>query len=175
MTSSPAPEPEGVTSPRRAGEGATIRAALALPITVGLLVPALIIAVDPWRQGLEGPSVAIGAVLTLTGLAIVVRAGREVTVSGGGTLTPWGPARLPITTGLFAHCRNPMYLGVLSILAGLSMASRSPLLGLYLLTATVGFHLQITRREEPWAARAFPTDWPAYRDRVPRWFPGLGR
>ena len=50
---------------------AALLAVLALPVVLGLVVPALLIVVDPWRQGLEGPSLAIGIGLVITGGAMV--------------------------------------------------------------------------------------------------------
>lgn len=162
-----------MTTPEAATVGAALRATLALPVTIGLLVPILLIAVDPWRRALEGPSLAIGAVMGITGAAMVGRTTLDLFRHGQGTLAPWDPPRRLVTTGLFAHCRNPLYLGVLAVLAGLAMASRSPLLGIYLLSAAGAFHARVIHHEEPWADRTFPDRWPAYRDRVPRWFPRM--
>ncbi len=78
-----------------------------------------------------------------------------------------------VTGGLFAHSRNPMYLAVLAILAGLAMASRSPILGVYLLGTAVAFHLRVVRHDEPRAEASLPDVWAGYRQRVPRWLPRL--
>ncbi|MEM9563644.1 MAG: methyltransferase, partial [Actinomycetota bacterium] len=110
----------------RASVGSAVLAVVALPVVVGLVLPLAIVAIDPWRRSTEVPSLAIGVVMALTGVAIVARAVLELVTDGRGTLAPVDPPRRLVTTGLFAHCRNPMYVGVLSVLAGLSMASRSP-------------------------------------------------
>ena len=173
--SQPRTDPGG--EPSAVGGGSADRATaidpLLLPIVVGLVIPGLIILLDPWRRGLERPSVVIGVVLTVTGLAIVVRAAGDRRAGERGSSAPSGPARLLVTTGLFAHCRNPVDLGVLAMLAGLSMASRSPLLGLYLLTTAVVLHLHIVLRREPLAAASSPRTWTAYSREVPRWFPRI--
>lgn len=173
--SQPRTDPGG--EPSALGGGSADRATaidpLLLPVVVGLVLPGLIILVDRWRRGLERPSVVIGAVLTLTGLAIVVRAAGDHRAAARAGSTSRGQARPLVTTGLFAHCRNPVDLGVLAMLAGLSMASRSPLLGLYLLAAAVVLHLHIVLRREPLAAASFPETWPAYRRQAPRWFPRI--
>ncbi len=167
----------GMTAPADPTEPASvasaIRAVVALPVVVGLVLPLAIIAVDPWRRPVEVPSLAIGAVMTVTGIAIVARTVLDFVGQGQGTLARFGPPGRLVTTGLFAHCRNPMYVGVLSVLAGLSMASRSPISGIYLLSAAAAFHLRVVRHEEPLAAETFPAEWPTYRRRVPRWVPRL--
>lgn len=157
-----------------ASASSAIRSVLALPVMIALVVPAAIIAVDPWRRPMEVPSVVIGTVMGLAGAAMVTRTALDLFSLGQGTLAPWDPPRRLVTSGLFAHCRNPMYVGVLAVLAGLAMASRSPILGCYLLSAAVAFHLRVVRHEEAWAAEAFPDDWATYRSTVPRWVPRLG-
>jgi protein-S-isoprenylcysteine O-methyltransferase Ste14 len=154
------------------GEAQTTTAAdLALPVLVAGVIPLLLAIGDPWRRPLEIPSVVVGAILVVSGVAIVARTVRDVAAIGAGA--PTRPPHHLVTTGLFAHCRNPRYLGLLAVLAGLAMASRSPLLGLYLLTAAVGLHLRVVRHDEPLAERTFGPDWYHYRRAVPRWFPRL--
>lgn len=138
---------------------------LARPLGLGLGVPALVAAIDPWRRPTEAPSLLIGAIVTVSGLAMLVRAGREIEAAGDDQL---------VTGGLFAHSRNPMQLAVLAMLAGLSMASRSPILGVYLIGAAIGLHLWIIGRVEPRAEEAFGPIWRTYRDAAPRWFPRPG-
>lgn len=137
---------------------------LARPIALGLVIPVILLVIDPWRRQTEAPSLVIGTIVTVSGLAMLVRAGRDLATSD--------PDRL-VTSGLFAHSRNPMHLGVLAMLAGLSMASRSPILGLYLLGAAIGLHLWVIGREEPGSAKRFGERWQHYRTAVPRWLPRL--
>jgi len=141
-----------------------ITTVLARPIALGLVIPVVLVLIDPWRRQTEAPSLIIGTIVTVSGLAMLVRAGRDLATSS--------PDRL-VTSGLFAHSRNPMHLGVLAMLAGLSMASRSPILGLYLIGAAVGLHLWVIGREEPGSAAHFGERWQHYRAAVPRWLPRL--
>jgi protein-S-isoprenylcysteine O-methyltransferase Ste14 len=81
------------------------------------------------------------------------------------------PERL-VTHGPFAWCRNPMYLGHIIFLAGLTLALRS-LLALVLTAATiVWFHLRV-RRDEQRLAERFGQPYLDYMARVKRWIPGL--
>jgi protein-S-isoprenylcysteine O-methyltransferase Ste14 len=89
--------------------------------------------------------------------------------SGHGTLAPWAPPESLVCVGPYRWSRNPMYVGVLLILAGWAIAFASPGLGVYAAAVAVAFHLRVRLAEEPWAERTFPDDWPSYAGRVPRW------
>ncbi len=137
---------------------------LARPIVFGLVIPIVLLLIDPWRRRTETPSLIIGTIVTVSGLAMLVQAGRDLAASSPDQL---------VTSGLFAHSRNPIHLGVLAMLAGLSMASRSPILGLYLLSAAIGLHLWVIGRAEPGSANHFGERWQQYQAAVPRWLPRL--
>lgn len=137
---------------------------VAAPVLGGMVVPVLLVVIDPWRRATELPSLIIGAVVGVAGVTMLLRAGQDLVAAG--------PNQLPVT-GLHANSRNPVPLAVLAILAGLSMASRSPILGVYLISAVVGLHLWVIRVAEPRAEQRFGDRWQRYRQAVPRWFPRL--
>jgi len=84
----------------------------------------------------------------------------------------WHPGRRPrhlVTTGPYHFSRNPMYIGVLTILVGWCVLSESrPLLN-YTLVVAGFFYPRVLVVEEPWAARSFGAEWDAYRASVSRW------
>ena len=43
---------------------------------------------------------------------------RDFYISGKGTLAPWDPPRKLVVMGLYRYVRNPMYIGVLILVAG---------------------------------------------------------
>ena len=88
---------------------------------------------------------------------------------GRGTLAPWSPPRTLVTSGLYRYSRNPMYVGVLLILAGWAVGFRSWPLALYAAGVAVAVHLRVILHEEPFLARAHGDAWTAYRARVRRW------
>jgi protein-S-isoprenylcysteine O-methyltransferase Ste14 len=90
---------------------------------------------------------------------------------GGGPGMDTPPERL-VTTGPFAWCRNPMYLGHLIFLLGLAMSLRSLPGAAIAVAAAVGFHLRV-RRDETRLAGQFGQPYLDYRARVKRWLPGL--
>lgn len=86
-----------------------------------------------------------------------------------------GMERLPdrlITTGPYALCRNPMYLGHIIFTVGLIAVFRSPLAVALLLNRMARFSRQV-RMDEERLERAFGEEYRAYRARVRRWVPGL--
>ena len=144
------------------------------PALLALAIPAVLFALDPWRRSTEIPSIAVGTVLVLSGLAMIDRAIRDRLAMIDRAVRDrrsTGPGGELSTGGLYAHSRNPEDLGVLAVLSGLSMASRSPVLGVYLLGTALALHLWIVSRDEPRLAATVPERWSNYREVVPRWLP----
>ena len=151
----------------RATLGSAVRAILVLPAIAAVALPISIASVDRWR-GRWRPA---GAALVAGGVVVVARTVVDFFTVGRGTLAPWDPPRRLVTVGLFAWCRNPMYMGVVATVVGWAVMLRSVLLAVYASLLAVVFHQRVVRFEEPWAADNFPDDWPSYRAEVPRWIP----
>jgi hypothetical protein len=90
---------------------------------------------------------------------------------GGGPGMSTMPERL-VTTGPFAYCRNPMYLGHIIFLLGLTLTLQSVLAALITIATAVWFHLRVQRDEKRLAER-FGQPYLDYNARVRRWIPGL--
>lgn len=80
------------------------------------------------------------------------------------------PVRL-VTDGPYAVTRNPMYLGHLLFLGGLTLGTRSPL-ALAATVALVPWFGGRARTDERRLADHFGPDYEDYCRRVPRWLPG---
>lgn len=143
-----------------------IAAFLALPGVVAFAVP-LAIGVSAGRP-LQHP--APGIAVLCSGTLLLLWCVREFYVAGRGTLAPWAPPRHLVTSGPYRISRNPMYVGVVTILIGWSVLWGSRALLCYALAVMVAVHVRVLVAEEPWAARSFGAEWDAYRARVPRWF-----
>ena len=92
-------------------------------------------------------------------------------IGGGGPGMNTPPERL-VTTGPFAYCRNPMYLGLLVFMTGLALSLQSwPALAITAVMA-VWFHRRILRDEERLKER-FGQPYLDYIARVKRWIPAL--
>lgn len=145
-----------------------VLAFLAMPAVVGILVPLWIARADPWRGGGN----RAGVVLAAFGLAGLLWCVRDFYAIGKGTLAPWSPPRRLVVVGLYRFARNPMYLSVLVLVAGIAAWSGSPAVALYAAAVALAFHLRVVLNEERWLARTFP-EWDAYVRAVPRWLPRL--
>ena len=92
-------------------------------------------------------------------------------IGGGGPGMQIPPERL-VTSGPYAWCRNPMYLGHLIFLLGLMLMFRSELAFACLVFSMVWFHLRV-QRDEQRLRELFGAGYDAYAARVKRWLPYL--
>ena len=137
-----------------------ILAFLALPALVGFVIPLWLGTSThrPMRYFVTA------AVLLSLGTLLLLWCVREFYRAGRGTLAPWDPPRNLVTSGPYRVSRNPMYIGVVTILASWCALWASRTLIIYSVSFAIGFHLRVVLYEEPWGAQ-----WDAYRARVPRW------
>src|SRR5215471_15052891 len=136
-----------------------IVAFLALPALVGFAIPI-------WLGTSTGRGVQYllpAVVLLCLGTLLLLWCVREFYVAGRGTLAPWDPPRHLVTSGPYRVSRNPMYIGVVTVLVGWSALWGSRTLVIYSALFALGFHLRVLLYEEPWAARRFGSEWDAYR------------
>lgn len=139
-----------------------LAAFLALPGVVAFLVP--------WLLRPRGaPSHAIGLLPLGAGVVLLLWCVRDFYVAGRGSLAPWAPPERLVTVGLYRISRNPMYVAVVTILAGWALLFASRTLWLYAAIVATAFHLRVVLGEEPWLARTHGDEWTAYTARVPRW------
>ena len=90
---------------------------------------------------------------------------------GLGTPAPIDPPKKLVARGLYRYVRNPMYVGVLSILLGESLFFESLRVLGFALFALVASHLFVICYEEPTLRRKFGADYEDYCRTVPRWIP----
>jgi protein-S-isoprenylcysteine O-methyltransferase Ste14 len=145
-----------------------IRALAAFVALPGLVAFAIPIAIGV-SAGHPAQHLVIAAVPLSLGTPLLLWCVREFYVTGRGTLAPWDPPRHLVVSGPYRISRNPMYIGVVTLLVGWGVLWGSRTLIIYAVLFAIGFHLRVLLFEEPWAARQFGAEWQAYRDRVPRW------
>ena len=96
-------------------------------------------------------------------------------VTGRGTPAPIDAPKTLVVAGLYRYVRNPMYLGVLSVVAGWAILTAAPVLVLYLMALAGAFHLFVIGYEEPTLRRRFGPAYEAYCRAVPRGLPARQR
>jgi protein-S-isoprenylcysteine O-methyltransferase Ste14 len=138
-----------------------------LPIAVILLIiPSPRIFAEPATAGIVGFLIALlGQIVRVgnVGLAYIIRGGKDHKVY----------AEDLVTSGLYSHCRNPMYVGNFFLLLGLALASNSWVFALVGIPLSLGMHRAIVAAEENFLRTKFGPQFDAYCARVPRWVPRL--
>ena len=89
---------------------------------------------------------------------------------GRGTPAPIDAPKKLVVRGLYRYSRNPMYLGVLTVITGWALFFLSANVLLYALIMTVSFNLFVRFYEEPHLRNLFGSEYDEYSKRVDRWF-----
>ena len=134
-----------------------------------LLAGIAIHAVTP--AGLRAPAWVRGAGLAMAVGAIVHALWGERTMKAAGTnVRPSLPALAIVRSGPFAYSRNPLYLSLVLLLAGIGIAVPSiPILAMVIpLVAVLRFG--VIAREERYLAEKFGQTYRDYQRTVRRWF-----
>ena len=120
----------------------------------------------PRFTSLEGQ--LAGGVLIVIGLALLVIAG-GLFQRAGTNLIPFREVTALVTTGVYRYSRNPMYLGMASVLLGLAITvgATTALLVPPVFMAIIEF--RYIRPEEEMLRGVFPEEFPAYCQQVRRW------
>jgi len=143
-----------------------------------VLVPGTVAGFVPYRlvsrsgaARLDAPHLLVAAPLALVGLAIYFWCLWDFAVAGRGTPAPIDPPKHLVVRGLYRYVRNPIYVGVLLVVAGWAVAFRSSAVLEYGVAVALAFHLFVMLVEEPLLRRRFGATYEAYRRAVPRWLP----
>jgi len=145
-----------------------------------LLVPGTVAFWAPWRWVAPddfhlpeawGPIQMLALPVLALGLGIYLWCVWDFAVTGRGTPAPIDAPKVLVVRGLYHYVRNPMYVGVLSVLAGEVLLFHSRRLLIYSGAIALMFHLMVLVVEEPILSREFGEDYAGYRRRVRRWWP----
>jgi len=111
----------------------------------------------------------IGALILVAGIALGPFWGIRTMHRANTTVRPDRPATTLVTDGPFRYSRNPLYLALTFMYAGIGIIANS-LWALLLLAPVVLFmSLFVIRREEAHLRRVFDGEYESYRARVRRW------
>jgi protein-S-isoprenylcysteine O-methyltransferase Ste14 len=113
------------------------------------------------------PTVSLAAVLLVAGMFLIRAAINDLSILGHGTPNPNFAPRQLVTSGVYALCRHPMFLGYDLAALGVVLLCASPgmLLGAYPLFLL--FQVRFLKNEERMLLRRFEKDFDEYRRRIP--------
>ncbi len=77
--------------------------------------------------------------------------------------------RVLVTGGIHGWSRNPIYIGMFLIYAGIGIAAGSPWILILALPLAIILHYGVVPREEAYLERRFGDAYRDYRARVRRW------
>jgi protein-S-isoprenylcysteine O-methyltransferase Ste14 len=114
----------------------------------------------PWRY--------FGIVIIALGFSLSLGSGiffRKL----GTNPRPGSRANFIVTSGPFKYTRNPIYLGLITMLIGISilLGTFSPLIPIPILFMIL--HTQFVLREERWMEEWFGESYLEYKSKTPRW------
>ncbi len=117
------------------------------PLVIGLFVTVL-------GQAIRGATI---------GLAYIVRGGKDKKVY----------AEHLVSTGIFSHCRNPLYVGNILMLLGVGILANSLIYVGIIMPLFLFIYQAIVLAEEHFLRGKFGADFDAYCAKVNRWIPSL--
>ena len=129
---------------------------LHLPIAYGLLRWAFI---------------PVGLIIFAAGVGFIIAARRELARHDQPT-DPGRPTREIVKSGVFSISRNPLYLGIIFVVAGLGLSFNSWWIFIFLVVEIGLSHVVLVFPEERYLSATFGEEYKAYKRSVYRW---LGR
>jgi protein-S-isoprenylcysteine O-methyltransferase Ste14 len=138
------------------------------------LLPLMAIALLVWRgpdridQPLDSLTLVVGLAIAFIGQALrIITIGWQYIERGGKDRTPFA-SRL-VTGGMYAYCRNAMYVGNIMLGTGFMVATGVPAHGVIAFVVLVFIYQAIVRAEEDFLRNEFKEEYAQYCARVPRW------
>jgi protein-S-isoprenylcysteine O-methyltransferase Ste14 len=112
-----------------------------------------------WTAG--GGMIAVGLAIMAAGVRNFSRAATPVRSNQ--------PVRALVTTGIHGWSRNPIYVGMFLLYAGIGVAARSPWVLILALPLAITLRYGVVAREEAYLERRLGDAYRDYRARVRRW------
>jgi protein-S-isoprenylcysteine O-methyltransferase Ste14 len=143
-----------------------------IPMLIGIAIQFIVPLSLP--QGiLRQASITVGSLCIAIGLGFIVLARREF-ASFSQPTDPGKPTGKVVTTGVFSLSRNPLYLGVVGLVAGAAMVLNFLWILVSLVPAIIACHYVLIAPEERYLTAKFNEEYRTYTASVHRWF-GRGR
>ncbi len=142
-----------------------------------VLAPGVVAVVGPWLlTGWDAAAMppalrVLGWLVTVAGAAVLVHAFARFVAEGRGTPAPVAPTEALVVGGAYRWVRNPMYLAVGAVIAGQALFLGRPVLLAYFAAFGVAVAAFVRFYEEPTLRARFGSQYEAYRQAVPAWWP----
>jgi len=137
--------------------------------------PGIVLVVLPWLltglRVVHGWNETAGWVLIVVGIFPLLESIMRFVVVGQGTLMPAVPTEHLVVSGLYRFVRNPMYVGVVTALAGEVLLLWSRHMVIELAVAVALMDIFVRFYEEPKLMRTYRGEYQRYRQNVRRWIP----
>jgi protein-S-isoprenylcysteine O-methyltransferase Ste14 len=146
-----------------------------VPGTVAVYVPLSLAAgrqAPPFRWGMAQSAALLPL---LSGCAVYFWCLWDFAAFGRGTPAPIDAPKRLVVRGLYRYVRNPMYVGVLLVVAGWALFFQSRLILGYGVIVWLFFHLFVLVVEEPSLRGKFGDSYERYCREVGRWVPRVSR
>jgi protein-S-isoprenylcysteine O-methyltransferase Ste14 len=144
-----------------------LAATVALGCVLQWLLPIGVLATigQAWRIPTGVAFIFAGILLAATGRRMLVRLGTNV--------SPLRPTTALATEGVFGWTRNPLYSGGTLVMLGLALVFALDWLVLLIVPSGLMLHVGVVRREERYLEEKFGDQYRLYKQRVPRYGPGI--
>jgi protein-S-isoprenylcysteine O-methyltransferase Ste14 len=145
-----------------------------------LLAPGVVAGLVPWwiaRWQMQPPWWGwmpirfAGLALIALGVGLLVDCCARFALQGLGTPAPVLPTEHLVVTGLYRYVRNPMYAGVITVIAGQSLLLGNVRVLGYGAMVWLAFYVFVIGYEEPKLRRRFGPEYERFCAHVPRWIP----
>jgi protein-S-isoprenylcysteine O-methyltransferase Ste14 len=113
-------------------------------------------------------SASIAGLMVLIGLALATAGIRNFRRAATPVPTTQ-PTRALVTSGIHGYTRNPIYLGMFLVYAGIGLVVRSPWILILMLPLALAIRYAVVAREEAFLERRFGEAYRDYKTRVRRW------
>jgi len=147
---------------------------LLFPLPILVIVPGILI----WQFGFEVPAGGywgywVAKIFIPVGLATAGYCVVLFFIEGKGSPAPWCPPTKLMVTGPYRYVRNPMNLGVVLALCGLSLVVTNPSIAIWAGVVFVIYLALFIFIEEPALEKRFGDDYVLYKANVGRIIPRL--
>lgn len=144
-----------------------------------VIAPVVVAGLAPWwisgrgrdTASLGWPLQGIGILLIAAGALALLDSFARFALQGLGTPAPVFPTRRLVVTGLYRYVRNPMYVAVVAVILGQSLALGNASVFWYGCIVWLAFHLFVLAYEEPALRSVYGAQYEAFCSNVPRWIP----